>query len=168
MRAENVYEYFKEFSPVSLEWVDGNSANVVWALPLSCARALLALSKPLLSKEEEGMEINERVAGEEDDQEEGAAEGQEKGEKEKGKRKLTKDEVLARVSPEKRLSFLLTFLDCHFVPVCPFSVRVRRRHLFGGDPGSAAGREVAHRKALRAGGSRPDANRHHDRRGPGG
>ena len=38
---KEVYDYFKEFSPVSMELVDGNTINVVWALPASAAKAML-------------------------------------------------------------------------------------------------------------------------------
>ena len=87
--AEKVYEYFKEFSPVSFAWVDGGSANVIWALPASAARALICLSRPLLEREEEAMEVNERVAGED-------------GEDEKKEAKiLTKEEIEARVRRNK-------------------------------------------------------------------
>ena len=47
VRSEDIHEYFSEFSPVSFEWVDKNSANVIWALPASAAKALLTLSRPL-------------------------------------------------------------------------------------------------------------------------
>merc|ERR1712226_693283 len=47
VRSEDIHEYFSEFSPVSFEWVDKNSANVIWALPSSAAKALLTLSRPL-------------------------------------------------------------------------------------------------------------------------
>ncbi len=110
MRAEDVYEYFKEYNPVSLEWVDGNSANVVWALPPSCARALIALSKPILpsreeeEEEEEESAVNQRVAGEGDDKDDEDKVGEEGGEAEKqkppkekaGRRKLTKDEIIEK------------------------------------------------------------------------
>ena len=83
--AENVYEFFKEFNPVSFEWVDGGSANVIWALPSSAAKAMICLSRPLLEREDEVMEVNERVAGED-------------GEEEKKEVKvLTKEEIEARV-----------------------------------------------------------------------
>ena len=45
--SDDIHEYFSEFSPVSFEWVDKNSANVIWALPSSAAKALLTLSRPL-------------------------------------------------------------------------------------------------------------------------
>ncbi len=115
MKAEDVYDYFKEYNPVTLEWVDGNSANVVWALPFSCAKALLALSRPLLSREEEGMEVNERVAGEEDEQNgDQGAEG-ENGERSKTTRKLTKDEINSKVNlPRKHLQLLSSFCQSIF------------------------------------------------------
>ena len=48
VRSEDIHDYFSEFSPVSFEWVDKNSANVIWALPSSAAKALLTLSRPLI------------------------------------------------------------------------------------------------------------------------
>lgn len=83
--AEDIYEYFKEFNPVSFEWVDKQSANVIWAFGSSSAKALLDLSRPLLERDESGMEVNERVVNEE-------------GEEEKVGKLLTKEELLARVS----------------------------------------------------------------------
>ena len=53
---KDVYDYFKEFNPVSMELVDGNTINVVWALPASAAKAMLSLSRPLLEREME-MEV---------------------------------------------------------------------------------------------------------------
>ena len=47
VQSEDIHAYFSEFSPVSFEWVDKNSANVIWALPSSAAKALLTLSRPL-------------------------------------------------------------------------------------------------------------------------
>jgi len=93
LSAHHVYNYFKEFNPISLEWVDGDSANVVWTLPLSAAKALLALSRPLLSKEDEPMEVNERVAGEED----GESEEANGGRKNSQRKFLSKEEVLSKV-----------------------------------------------------------------------
>jgi len=78
---------------VSLEWADGDSANVVWALPLSAAKALLSLSRPLLSRDDEPQEVNERVAGEE---EEDAEMKDDNGEEKKERAKLTKDEITAK------------------------------------------------------------------------
>ena len=99
----DVYEYFKEFSPVSMELVDGNTINVVWALPASAAKAMLSLSRPLMEREIE-MEVNEVKAGaaggdgeeEEDDEDEDSRRHRESKE---GKENLiNKAELVRRVS----------------------------------------------------------------------
>ncbi|TRY70281.1 hypothetical protein TCAL_01249 [Tigriopus californicus] len=69
MVAEDIYDYFKEFNPISYEWVDSKSVNVGWALSSTSAQALLALSRPILEAEDEAMEVNERVVDENGDQE---------------------------------------------------------------------------------------------------
>ena len=76
MVAEDIYEYFKDFSPISYEWVNNSSANVIWALSTSSAKALLGLSRPIVFPEEEAededdeeMEVNERVVGEDGEEE---------------------------------------------------------------------------------------------------
>lgn len=61
MVAKDIYELFKDFNPSSFERVDANSANVSWALPSSSAKAMLALSKPILKKLEEDMEDEQRL-----------------------------------------------------------------------------------------------------------
>lgn len=71
LSAEDIAEYFKQFNPVSFEWVDKNSANVIWALPASPANAMIALSRPIVRRDE----------GEED--EELGSDGEERGEPEK-------------------------------------------------------------------------------------
>ena len=58
VRSEDIHEYFAEFSPVSFEWVDNNSANVIWALPSSAAKALLTLSRPLKQVSENSLTHN--------------------------------------------------------------------------------------------------------------
>ena len=40
-------EYFKDFNPVSCEWCDGKSANIVWGLDASAAKAMCYLSRPI-------------------------------------------------------------------------------------------------------------------------
>ena len=93
LQAEDIYDYFKEFNPVSFEWVDPASVNVLWAFANSAANALLSLSRPLVERSEDdhGMEVNERVAGE--DQEN----GEDKEQMEKNKRLLSKADLMQRV-----------------------------------------------------------------------
>jgi hypothetical protein len=83
---KEISDYFLQFNPVSFEWVTGQSANLIWALPQSSAKALLALSRPLIARSDESMEVNERVIDE-------------NGEEEKQQAKIiTKEELLSRVS----------------------------------------------------------------------
>lgn len=91
--AEDYYDYFKDFNPVSFEWVDAESANVVWALPNSSAKAMLSLSRPLLRKEEEAMEVNQRAAEVEGDEEM----VDEEQEKKSQKTKISKEELIRKV-----------------------------------------------------------------------
>lgn len=44
MSTKDVFEYFQEFAPSSVEWIEDNSCNVVWADSISAARALTKLS----------------------------------------------------------------------------------------------------------------------------
>ncbi len=95
----DVHDYFKDFNPVSMELVDGNTVNVVWALPSSAAKAMLSLSRPIMERGDE-MEVNEvkakaadsdNSAGEDED-------GEMRDDSRKGKENLiTKSELLQRV-----------------------------------------------------------------------
>ena len=72
VRSEDIHEYFLEFSPVSFEWVDNNSANVIWALPSSAAKALLTMSRPLKQNDDQIFNENSsqpsQVTQEDDDE----------------------------------------------------------------------------------------------------
>ena len=72
VRSEDIHEYFLEFSPVSFEWVDNNSANVIWALPSSAAKALLTMSRPLKQNDDQIVNENSsqlsQVTQEDDDE----------------------------------------------------------------------------------------------------
>ncbi|XP_074641922.1 uncharacterized protein LOC141899474 [Tubulanus polymorphus] len=46
MSTRDVFNYFKDFSPGSIEWIDDASCNVVWMDPLTAARAMFHLSFP--------------------------------------------------------------------------------------------------------------------------
>ena len=68
MIAEDIYEYFKEFNPVSFERVNSDSANIVWAMASSSAKAMITLSKPLSKRvveanDDEDMEGGVDVSG---------------------------------------------------------------------------------------------------------
>merc|ERR1719385_286814 len=64
LTSEDIYEYFKDldFAPVSMEWVDNNSCNVIWALATSSARAMLSLSRPIPVPEGALKEAAEKAA----------------------------------------------------------------------------------------------------------
>ena len=47
MTTTDLGEYFKDFNPVSCEWCDGKSANIVWGLDASAAKAMCYLSRPI-------------------------------------------------------------------------------------------------------------------------
>ena len=67
IKSDDIYAYFKEhdLAPVSFEWVDANSANVIWALGSSSAKALLTLSRPIVvphrNEDEASMEDDDMV-----------------------------------------------------------------------------------------------------------
>ncbi|XP_002734983.1 nuclear cap-binding protein subunit 3-like [Saccoglossus kowalevskii] len=47
MSTQDIFDYFKEFQPGSIEWIDDTSCNVVWLDPHTARRALLARSKQM-------------------------------------------------------------------------------------------------------------------------
>ena len=103
---KEVYDYFKEFSPVSMELVDGNTINVVWALPASAAKAMLSLSRPLLEREME-VEVNEvkaaEVGAEEDEDED--EEVDEDSRRNRRESKKGKENLINRAELIRRVSF---------------------------------------------------------------
>lgn len=46
--SDDLFKYFEEFAPVSFEWCDGKSANVIWAIDISAGKAMCCLSRPIL------------------------------------------------------------------------------------------------------------------------
>lgn len=60
MSTKDVFEYFKDYQPASIEWINDVSCNVVWLDKITAARALLGLSKKI-----EGLSI--KNAGENDE-----------------------------------------------------------------------------------------------------
>ncbi|XP_023236863.1 nuclear cap-binding protein subunit 3-like [Centruroides sculpturatus] len=48
MSTEDIFDYFKDYSPSSIEWINDISCNVVWLDEKSAARALLELSRPII------------------------------------------------------------------------------------------------------------------------
>ncbi|KAG8042723.1 hypothetical protein G9C98_005363 [Cotesia typhae] len=51
MSTQDVFNYFKDYAPASIEWINDVSCNVVWLDKISAARALIGLSKRITSKE---------------------------------------------------------------------------------------------------------------------
>ncbi|RZF35510.1 hypothetical protein LSTR_LSTR010201 [Laodelphax striatellus] len=45
MNSQDVFNYFKDYAPASIEWLSTSSCNVMWLDEISAARALLGLSK---------------------------------------------------------------------------------------------------------------------------
>lgn len=50
MATEDVMEYFKDYGPTSVDWINDYACNVVWLQNQDAARALQELSRPLLVK----------------------------------------------------------------------------------------------------------------------
>ncbi|KAK2186222.1 hypothetical protein NP493_210g03001 [Ridgeia piscesae] len=74
MTTQDVFHFFKDFNPGSIEWIDETSCNVMWLDDETSARALLKLtydvehvpefselgqtSKPAVKVQEEGMDVD--------------------------------------------------------------------------------------------------------------
>ena len=52
INTDDLKEYFKEFNPIQYEWCDGKSANIIWGLDASAAKAMCYLSRPITDSEE--------------------------------------------------------------------------------------------------------------------
>lgn len=50
MSTEDILDYFKEYSPLSVDWVNDYSCNVVWKEAKDAAQALLGLTRPVVIK----------------------------------------------------------------------------------------------------------------------
>lgn len=48
MSTKDVFKYFQDYAPMSIEWINDVSCNVVWFDNLSAARAMLGLSKKIV------------------------------------------------------------------------------------------------------------------------
>ncbi|KAL6430913.1 hypothetical protein ACFW04_007009 [Cataglyphis niger] len=48
MSSKDVFKYFQDYAPMSIEWINDVSCNVVWFDNLSAARAMLGLSKKIV------------------------------------------------------------------------------------------------------------------------
>ncbi|XP_076346006.1 uncharacterized protein LOC143244727 isoform X2 [Tachypleus tridentatus] len=72
MSTQDVFNYFKEYGPASIEWVNDYSCNVVWLDNMGAARALIGCSKPMDLREKTekhqsqtcNIEKKERLKGE--------------------------------------------------------------------------------------------------------
>jgi len=53
LNTNEIFHYFRDYGPASVEWINDFSCNVVWLDEATCARALLGVSKPLNSEESE-------------------------------------------------------------------------------------------------------------------
>ncbi|XP_024223361.1 nuclear cap-binding protein subunit 3 isoform X2 [Bombus impatiens] len=53
MSTKDVFKYFEDYAPASIEWINDVSCNVVWLDNLSAARAILGLSKRIIGLEKQ-------------------------------------------------------------------------------------------------------------------
>ncbi|XP_043788492.1 nuclear cap-binding protein subunit 3-like [Apis laboriosa] len=53
MSTKDVFKYFEDYAPASIEWINDVSCNVVWLDNLSAARAMLGLSKRIMGLEKQ-------------------------------------------------------------------------------------------------------------------
>ncbi|XP_060813026.1 nuclear cap-binding protein subunit 3-like isoform X2 [Bombus pascuorum] len=53
MSTKDVFKYFEDYAPASIEWINDISCNVVWLDNLSAARAILGLSKRIIGLEKQ-------------------------------------------------------------------------------------------------------------------
>ncbi|XP_076233299.1 uncharacterized protein LOC143178478 isoform X2 [Calliopsis andreniformis] len=51
MSTKDVFKYFEDYAPASIEWINDVSCNVVWLDNLSAARAMIGLSKRIVGLE---------------------------------------------------------------------------------------------------------------------
>ena len=56
VQSNDLGDYFKDFSPISCEWIDGKSANVIWGVDASAAKAMCYMSRPVTKSEDSDME----------------------------------------------------------------------------------------------------------------
>ncbi|ESO97336.1 hypothetical protein LOTGIDRAFT_86543, partial [Lottia gigantea] len=59
MNTQDIFQYFSEFGPGRIEWIDDSSCNVVWFDPMTAARALSTLSKDYDSDKDADMDTTE-------------------------------------------------------------------------------------------------------------
>lgn len=121
VRSEDIQEYFSEFSPVSFEWVDKNSANVIWALPSSAAKALLTLSRPLKQDDNSSHNENATYEGknvqEEDDEMIDIRKAEEETEQEEGDASDVAEESTRMKKQKMKDKILDKFSQPHTAPV---------------------------------------------------
>ncbi|XP_043523578.1 nuclear cap-binding protein subunit 3-like isoform X1 [Frieseomelitta varia] len=53
MSTKDVFKYFEDYAPASIEWINDVSCNVVWLDNVSAARAMLGLSKKIVGLEKQ-------------------------------------------------------------------------------------------------------------------
>lgn len=77
MSTEDIFDYFKDYSPASIEWINDISCNVVWLDEKNAAHALLELSRPIIIRSKKN---NMEVVVEKNDKSEISEERKEEGE----------------------------------------------------------------------------------------
>ncbi|GAB6026484.1 hypothetical protein CHUAL_012909 [Chamberlinius hualienensis] len=84
MNTQNILDYFKDYSPESVEWINDHSCNVVWKDLDLATRAILDLSRPLKRnpslKNNSVKEFNEEIVSEPEEGEDVEMAEQESGE----------------------------------------------------------------------------------------
>lgn len=53
MSTQDIFDYFKDFKPIAVEWINDSSCNVIWKNETHAANALLGMSIPHTEDEEE-------------------------------------------------------------------------------------------------------------------
>lgn len=61
MSTKDIFKYFEDYAPASIEWINDISCNVVWLDNVSAARALLGLSKKINGLDEKLKEDEHRA-----------------------------------------------------------------------------------------------------------
>ncbi|CAK9809977.1 Nuclear cap-binding protein subunit 3 [Anthophora plagiata] len=68
MSTKDVFKYFEDYAPASIEWINDISCNVVWLDNLSAARAMLGLSKRIVGLEKQSQRNSKIIDGSPDEE----------------------------------------------------------------------------------------------------
>jgi len=57
LSTQDIFDYFKDYKAIAVEWINDSSCNVIWKNEIHAANALLGMSKPIsLEDDEEKLE----------------------------------------------------------------------------------------------------------------